>query len=330
MAQLQQAAQVFFFNLLNYFKPKSPNAELAPTPAWYRAHPPKESIEPTPAPQHAELEELFHPFLRLPLEIRRMIYRDLLIPPSGTIDLLQSWDYSSKARIRFRQQGPWIEWTYTEILRANRQLHDEATPMLYEEGTIHLHIASGLREPFPWHFLRGLEEVNFPHKEGDKLYPETLRRFRRVTLTWLLGAMDNWEPDSRDIMLSGWLFGYSPSEMRAGLSGLKDTLRVLAAPHQEEGEDTDGTVVFPDRESWSLHLDLDWPENVKRVGVIEFDRRWQKEGIWELLAQVGKRRVIQIGRTTDDGEATPWSEIAKCFERLDTTRLRETTSVPDA
>ena len=117
--------------------------------------------------------------------------------------------------------------------------------------------------------------------------------------------------------------------MRAGLSGLKDTLRVLAAPHQEEGEDTGGTVVCADREIRSLHLDLDWPENVKRVGVVEFDRRWEKEGIWELLAQVGKRRVIQIGRTADDGEATPWSEIAKCFERLNTTRSIETTSKPD-
>ena len=159
--------------------------------------------------------------------------------------------------------------------------------------------------------------MSFPHKEGDKLFPETLRRFRRVKLTWLLGAIEDWETDTRDIMHFGDNIGYAPSEMRAGLLGLKDALRALAAPHEEGGEDTDGTVVLPDRENWFLHLDLDWPENVKRVGAIELDRSWEKEGVWELLAQVGKRRVIQIGPTTDDGGATPWSEIAKCFERLD-------------
>lgn len=130
-------------------------------------------------------------------------------------------------------------------------------------------------------------------------------------------------------MHSGEFFGYSPSEMRAGLSGLKVTLRGLAAPQEEGGADTDGTVLVPDREIWSLHLDLDWPESVKRVGAAEFDRSWEREGIWELLELVGKRRVIQIGRTTNDEDPTPWSEIAKCFEPLNTTVSVATNSRAD-
>lgn len=258
-----------------------------------------------------------------------MIYQQLLIPPSVTIDLLQSWDFSSKPRIRFRQQGSYTGWTYIEILRASRQIHDEATPILYEEATMHLRIESGIREPFPCPVLRGSEEMKFPHKEGDKLFPETLRRFKRVKLTWLLGAGDDRTPDFRDIMHFGATFGYTPSEMRAGIKGLKDTLGALAAADEEVGESADEAAVLPDRGKSSLYLYLDWPENVKRVGADEFDQSWEKEGIWKLLGQVGERRVVQIGRTTDDGKSTPWLEIMKCFERLNTTRSTESTLRPD-
>ena len=326
MSQLQQSVPGFFFNLLNLFKPKKSNAELAPSPAWYRANPPKQSTNCAPTPQRAEPEDFFYPFLSLPLEIRRQIYQHILLPPSRTIDLLQSWDYSSAPRIRFRQQGPYTEWTYTEILRANCQIHNEATPMLYEQATLHLRVVSGIREPFPWPALRGLREMAFPHREGDKLYPETLRRFGRVKLTWLLGAEDDQEPDFRDIMYFGAAYGYAPSEMRAGIQGLQDTLGALAAADEEGGEVRSGTAVLPDRQNWILYLDLDWPENVKRVMANEFDQSWEIEGIWKLLVQVGKRRVIRIGRTTDGGTAAPWSEIAKCFEQRNITTSMDDTA----
>ncbi len=172
--------------------------------------------------------------------------------------------------------------------------------------------------------------MDFPHREGDKLYPETLRRFRRVKLTWLLGAADDREPDFRDIMYFGADYGYAPSEMRAGIQGLQDTLGALAAADEEGGEIMSGTAVLPDRKDRFLFLGLDWPENVKRIMTAAgFDQSWEIEGIWKLLEQVGKIRVIRIGRTTDGGTAAPWWEIAKCFERRNITTSVDDTAKPD-
>ena len=81
----------------------------------------------------------------------------------------------------------------------------------------------------------------------------------------------------------GYTIGYSPSEMQAGLTGLKDTLRALAAANEAGGEGTGGTAMLSDREDWFLYLDLDWPEIVKRVGAIKFDRSWEKEEFGSFL-----------------------------------------------
>ena len=66
------------------------------------------------------------PFLKLPLEIRFKIYRELLVKPSG-------W-------IRIGKPHYWRNPYGLSILRLNHQIYEEATPILYSENRAVLYI----------------------------------------------------------------------------------------------------------------------------------------------------------------------------------------------
>ena len=69
------------------------------------------------------------PFLRLPAEIRRMIYRYVLISPSGTI-------YSNA----LRSPALSLDWDLSmdiSLLRTCRQVYKEASAILYGENHVH-------------------------------------------------------------------------------------------------------------------------------------------------------------------------------------------------
>jgi len=69
------------------------------------------------------------PFLRLPAEIRRMIYRYVLVSPSGTI-------YSNP----FYSPTVSLDWNFLKgiaLLRTCHQVYEEASAILYGENHVH-------------------------------------------------------------------------------------------------------------------------------------------------------------------------------------------------
>jgi hypothetical protein len=89
------------------------------------------------------------PFLCLPAEIRRMIYRYVLIAPSGTI-------YSNPLYSRTLS----LDWDLSKdiaLLRTCRQVHEEASAILYGENHVHdfcfePELRGGCESHRPFHF----------------------------------------------------------------------------------------------------------------------------------------------------------------------------------
>lgn len=165
--------------------------------------------------------------------------------------------------------------------------------MLFSRATLSLRCDPSLRMPFPQCPLQdvGVDEpfkVRGTHREGDKLFAGVLRRFRAVTVVWVMRY--------EDFMYFGEQYGYSPSEMRSGIKGLKTLLGALAVLGCEgRGGDCEGRE---DPERTVLELDLEWPEEeekFRKCTANEFEALWKKEGIWGLLKEVGKVRTVGIG-----------------------------------
>ena len=230
------------------------------------------------------------PFLSLPLEIRWKVYAELLVPPSGTIDLSYTWVYSFGPRLRFDQQGPYVE---PSILSVNKQISAEASRVLHREALLHLSCDESLRMPFP-----GIGMLKLPNREGEKMYSEVIRRFRKIRLTFLVGDVCYSEPDSRDITYYGHMYGYTIYEMNAGIKGFKQILGALATDVNSDGE-TEEPYDLGSKVRGILYLDLKWPNSrgVKRPTANAFIEHWKKQGVWDELARVEKVRSVKFGGT---------------------------------
>lgn len=252
--------------------------------------------------QASELQTPF-PFLSLPLELRLKVY-ELLLCRSRTIDLLYRWNYLYGPRLRFMQQERCEEWIDSNILLSNKQIHTEASDVLYNHETLHLRCDQSLRMPFPEWPLRGIgKPMRYPNKDGDKLSPKVLRRFKSVRLSVFVAASHNTELDSRTIYYYGSYYGYTPFETEAGLKGLKAALGALSAV---EVDDNERKLSRSKEEKLArLYLDLELPTNIKRCTAGEFEEHWMKEGIWDVLRQVTKVRDIEFGGSAYDGFGRP-------------------------
>ncbi|MCJ1457457.1 hypothetical protein MMC28_007825 [Mycoblastus sanguinarius] len=233
------------------------------------------------------LEKPF-PFLSLPPEIRLQIYSVLLIPDSGVVDLLETLDISSKSQTRFIQQDTLIE---TNILLASKQTYAEASAILYRQTELHLRCDRLLSLPFPGWPVQGVRPpTQYTHEKGSKLPAGFLRRFRIIRLTFFVGGLETIEWDPRP---THHKFGYTPSQMIDGLGGLKDVLRVLAVA-SIYGEDAEHPTYVLRKETEFLHLDLVWPEDMKRTDTDMFKEHWEKEGMWACLKLVANFRTIKF------------------------------------
>ncbi|KAJ4349981.1 uncharacterized protein N0V89_008602 [Didymosphaeria variabile] len=89
------------------------------------------------------------PFLELPGEIRNMIYEHALTATDRHIDIHRVLDDDTKARTKPVRQSKYSgKRKYKDIvhqlLRVNRQIHDEATPILYSQNAFNFFDAQGL------------------------------------------------------------------------------------------------------------------------------------------------------------------------------------------
>ena len=239
------------------------------------------------------------------MEIRLIIYEALLIPPSGIIDLLQIWNYAEGPRLRFDVQDANID---TTILLVNKQVFREASHILYEQAVLRLRCDLSLRIPFPIDPLRkvGLREVH-PIWGRAKLSAKVLRRFRKVRLTYLAGAVHNSEPDTRDIQYQGYKYAYTRCDMQPGIKGFKDILSALAAA-PGGSEVSVGKVGAQKKPTYVLLLDLEWPAEklVKRCTADELDKHWKSEGIWAKLEKVQNLRRVEFGGSANAAFNRNW------------------------
>ena len=243
------------------------------------------------------------PFLSLPVDIRLLVYEILLIPPSGTIDLLQTWNYDHGPRLHFDIQKAKVD---TTILRVSKQVSREASRVLYHQTILRLRCDLCLRIPFPVDPVRkvGLPEV-YSNRGEDKLFADVLRRFTRIRLTYFAGAVHDSEPDTRDIQYHGYKYAYTPCDMRPAVKGFKEILSALAAaPRGAEY----GKANFQKKLTSVLQLDLEWPaENlVKRCTADELDEHWKSEGIWTQLGKVQSFRRVEFGGSANAAFNRRW------------------------
>ena len=111
------------------------------------------------------------------------------------------------------------------ILLADKQISAKASRVLYGEALLYLSCDEALRMPFPECPLRGFGMLMKPANiEGEKLYPQVFRRFRKIRLTLLVGAECDSESDSRDTDYYGHMYGYTSSEMSGNIKGFKQIL----------------------------------------------------------------------------------------------------------
>ncbi|MCJ1379531.1 hypothetical protein MMC17_002632 [Xylographa soralifera] len=153
--------------------------------------------------------------------------------------------------------------------------------------------------PFPEFPLRGPGRlIIFSNREEEILYPEVLRRFRKIRLTFLVGSADDAEPYSRDEDYCGHMCGYTSSEMNGGIKGFKQVLGALAADLDLDGE-VEEPYSLQSRVRGLLYLDLKWPNpvRIKRATADDFAEHWKKQGIWDKLVRVEKVRRIEFGGT---------------------------------
>lgn len=203
----------------------------------------------------AVLEPQSHfPFLSQPLEIRLKIYEILLIPNHGLIELLYAWNYANGPRLRFIQQGPYVE---SPILLADKQIYAEASSVLYRQAVLYLRCDESLRMPFSDCPLKR-SFIGDLFKDPSKLFPETLRRFKKIRLAFLVGATHSTELEFRDVRYFGSEYGYTPCEMRGAIKGFKEVLNALAAA-SEFVDDVEHRDCIKRSNVDSLNLDLEWP-----------------------------------------------------------------------
>jgi len=182
----------------------------------------------------------------------------------------------------------------------NKQISNEAPRVLYGQAILHLRCDLSLRTPFPADPLQTIRKpMNNLNNRGDKLSPQVLQRLRRIRLTFLVGAVHDSEPDSRDIQYEGYKYAYTPCDMQPGIKGLKDVLSALTDA-SEPTDNASGKIDIQRKASDVLQVDLEWPavNLVKRCNADEFDEHWRSEGIWAQL-----KEIQSIGRVEFRGSA---------------------------
>ncbi|KAF1915465.1 hypothetical protein BDU57DRAFT_518444 [Ampelomyces quisqualis] len=138
------------------------------------------------------------PFLRLPLEIRRLVYT-LLLPHTSTGPPIQPHERPHRFLTCVRRDGKesWCllnqqqshpqppHWRRgnTALLAINQQIHDETASMLYSENTFVLEIGFDKIEfKYRWRMANGL----MPHRDipwFDNFSQKNLLRVRRYVVT---------------------------------------------------------------------------------------------------------------------------------------------------
>ncbi|KAL1609857.1 hypothetical protein SLS60_001522 [Paraconiothyrium brasiliense] len=106
----------------------------------------------TSTPKKSRKQKSHFPFLDLPVplgEIRNMIYEHALTATDQQVDIHRVLDDFTGARTKPVRQSKYAgKKKYKDIahqlLRTNRQIHDEATPMLYSQNTFNFFDARGL------------------------------------------------------------------------------------------------------------------------------------------------------------------------------------------
>lgn len=104
------------------------------------------------------VEEPICHLLRLPVELRLMIYRYLLCPPIKRIQIHHRSDYGRTRYVTYK--GEWDLWwtwhVHSAILRTNRQIQQEAYDVLYGEVKFIFHLST----------LSNTSGVGFWHEKG--------------------------------------------------------------------------------------------------------------------------------------------------------------------
>ncbi|KAF2493754.1 hypothetical protein BU16DRAFT_540312 [Lophium mytilinum] len=132
-------------------------------------------------------------FMRLPLELRRKIYKELLkaglyvvLSPMYNQNGWQTYQNSSFCKIRFehaRLRKP----LFPAILCVNHQIHEEATDVLYRENFFMLHYDTGIKNGQPLrsklpHYFDKIKNVWISVEDMEDLvaedFPQSLQTMR--------------------------------------------------------------------------------------------------------------------------------------------------------
>ena len=231
------------------------------------------------------------PFFSLPLELRRHIYSELLVPSIPSTGSVTERCVLWNDRTGLRQILP----VYPQILLASKQTNIEATPILYENNTfgidvsgVYPYCASG--HGSPQFLFRSDVPQRYYDGPGD-IYPHCLRWMANVDITistesiWVRSASGLFFSHIGDLLVE-------VLEVLAqddGIQRRKEPKRLLLTIHKDHANNS-ALDLFPQR-SKRRHRN---PENFAA-------RKEMTDQIPPLLEAVAKIRKVEIVQVDSNG-----------------------------
>ncbi|KAL9023410.1 MAG: hypothetical protein Q9180_008246 [Flavoplaca navasiana] len=242
----------------------------------------------------------FFPFLSLPLELRRHIYSELLIPSIPSTGLVVKPRILWHDRHGLQKHIP----VYPQILQASKQTNAEATPILYENNTFKINISSPVTQQCtggmypdgyesPQYLFRSDVPQRYFDGPGD-IYPHCLQRISNAEIRlsteaiWAKSAGGPFFSHIGDLLVEVLkvLAHDDANQLR------KEPKRLLLTIHKD-GYNEDGLDLFP---KWSKHGRMHDANFAAKKAMAE-----QLPPLLEAVAMVRKVEIVEVASFTNVG-----------------------------